>query len=241
MSRYNVGAGNHFKVPGWVPIDHQTSWYQNNPNNFVEYDMMLGGRLPIEDNSADIIYTSHTIEHIKEGMVIKFFSEAFRSLRPGGMLRITTPDVLLSYAALCRNDADWFYWDKDYLPKAYYNRQYLSPLAERWLDYVASPLNPNNKAPNSHKLNAEAIHLWLAEMGMGRALDYFTGLCEYNGEFAGNHISWWTASKLKDILVSIGFSEAYESAQNQSRALEIRTPHFDATVPEVSLFVEAIK
>lgn len=49
--------------------------------------------LPFEDQSFDWVFTEHFIEHLAPGDVVRWLSEVRRVLRPGGHVRITTPDL----------------------------------------------------------------------------------------------------------------------------------------------------
>ena len=49
--------------------------------------------LPHADGTVDVIYSSHMIEHLDKNEADAFLKEAFRVLRPGGILRISTPDL----------------------------------------------------------------------------------------------------------------------------------------------------
>ncbi len=48
---------------------------------------------PWKDNCADAIYVGQAIEHFHRGKVPAFLSECFRVLRPGGFIKLTTPDL----------------------------------------------------------------------------------------------------------------------------------------------------
>lgn len=51
-------------------------------------------RLPFADNSIDLIYTSHMVEHLDRETAAAFFKESLRVLRPKGILRIAVPDMM---------------------------------------------------------------------------------------------------------------------------------------------------
>ncbi|MET9611864.1 methyltransferase domain-containing protein [Kitasatospora indigofera] len=49
--------------------------------------------LPFADGSVDWVYAEHLIEHVTMPVAVGWLREARRVLRPGGVLRITTPDL----------------------------------------------------------------------------------------------------------------------------------------------------
>ena len=68
-----------------------------------------GRRWPFEDGSFDIVYSEHMFEHVLPTDGAAFLKEMYRVLRPGGVLRVTTPDLekyLLGYAR--RHEGDTF-------------------------------------------------------------------------------------------------------------------------------------
>jgi len=73
-------------------------------------------------------------------------------------------------------------------------------------------------------------------------LDYLVyGLAE-NNSTGTDHLNWFTAEKLIQLLSEAGFSEAYKSEFGKSKALVMRqVPLFDETLPYLSLYVEARK
>lgn len=52
-------------------------------------------RLPFDDGSADVIYSSHMLEHLSRRKASGFLAEARRVLAPGGIIRIAVPDLAL--------------------------------------------------------------------------------------------------------------------------------------------------
>ncbi|KAA2255899.1 class I SAM-dependent methyltransferase [Solihabitans fulvus] len=49
--------------------------------------------LPFEDGSVEWVYAEHLIEHIPLPVAVDWLTEVRRVLAPGGLLRITTPDL----------------------------------------------------------------------------------------------------------------------------------------------------
>jgi len=45
------------------------------------------------DSSVSVVYSSHMIEHLPRAKVGPFLREVHRILKPGGMIRIVTPDL----------------------------------------------------------------------------------------------------------------------------------------------------
>jgi len=60
--------------------------------NDIEYGDATRG-LPLQDNSVDVLYSSHMLEHLDRTEAEKFLEEAFRLLRAGGIIRIAVPDI----------------------------------------------------------------------------------------------------------------------------------------------------
>jgi SAM-dependent methyltransferase len=66
-------------------------------------------RIPFPDNSADVIYSAHMIEHLDRDEARRFLAEARRVLRPGGIVRLAAPDLrLLVDGYLSTGEADDF-------------------------------------------------------------------------------------------------------------------------------------
>lgn len=246
---YNIGAGD-FYHPYWTNLDHGSQWYNTeNKPNFIEHDLRGSRVLPIEPDSAIACYTSHVIEHIEEKFVLKMFREVFTSLRQGGVFRVQTgPDAETDFRAMMRGDANWFWWDKKlYSQPGKYEHNFFQPadsvpIEERWLYHVASQLAPNAKAKSDVKFNAEQVRAIIAEHGFEGGLNYLTSHCRYDPERPGNHMSWWTNEKVVRYLKEAGFTTVYRSGFRQSTLSILRNTNiFDRALPEISIYVEAIK
>lgn len=84
--KIHLGCGEKF-LPGWTHVDAR-------PGPHVDYvaDVL---DLPFDDDSAEMIYWCHGIEHIPFALVQPALAEWRRVLQPGGILRLSTPDFNL--------------------------------------------------------------------------------------------------------------------------------------------------
>ena len=81
----HVGCGNR-PIPGWCNTDVA------HLNANVQYVNALEP-LPFEDASFQYVFSEHFIEHLPFEEGLRFFREAARVLKPGGILRTATPDL----------------------------------------------------------------------------------------------------------------------------------------------------
>jgi predicted SAM-dependent methyltransferase len=58
---------------------------------FTEMD--ISRTLPVADDTIDWAFAEHLIEHVSMSVGIAWLTEVRRVLRPGGLLRLTTPDL----------------------------------------------------------------------------------------------------------------------------------------------------
>jgi len=81
----NLGCGTRFH-PEWINLDI-------NPISRHVSRADLSSGIPLPDSSCDVVYHSHLIEHLRPGDARMFLAECRRVLRPGGILRVATPDL----------------------------------------------------------------------------------------------------------------------------------------------------
>jgi predicted SAM-dependent methyltransferase len=100
--KLNVGCGK-VKLPGWLNIDIE-------PGADLVIDVRKS--LPFDNSSVGFIYNEHVLEHFTYEEGDKVLKEFERSLKPGGILRIATPDldyIIEKYSADWKN-AEWLSW-----------------------------------------------------------------------------------------------------------------------------------
>lgn len=86
-----LGSGPHL-LPGWLNTDVEP-WLKGH----VYLD--AAKPFPLPDRAFDFIFTEHMIEHLSYEGGAAMLGECFRVLKPGGKLRVATPN-LASLAAL---------------------------------------------------------------------------------------------------------------------------------------------
>ena len=87
--KLHLGCGKRF-IPGFVHIDAV-----DYPH--VDHVATIDNLNFLPDNSVDLIYNCHVLEHFKRKDVVRVLREWFRVIKPGGILRISVPD----FAKLC--------------------------------------------------------------------------------------------------------------------------------------------
>ncbi len=129
--RINVGCGTS-PIVGWVNFDnsysvrffeypfiarllHKFRLINSKQMHFIETGQSMrirwadAKRLPVNDSSADIIYSSHMLEHLDRVDAVIFLAEAKRVLKTGGIIRLCLPDLkILVETYLVSQDADSF-------------------------------------------------------------------------------------------------------------------------------------
>ena len=82
----NLACGSVFiDSPVWANFDFVAA------SGVKQADLL--GRLPLSDSSAQLIYSSHFLEHIPKPQVESFLRECLRVLQPGGVIRLALPDL----------------------------------------------------------------------------------------------------------------------------------------------------
>jgi predicted SAM-dependent methyltransferase len=246
---YNIGAGS-FRHPAWTNVDHPSSWYEDAQatNLDLKWDALANEPLPIESGTAEVLYTSHTIEHITDAAANNLFREARRVLKPGGIFRLTMPDIDLGHAAWRRNDRDYFNWIDRYSSPGDYQRISLrqpmnqASTSQVFLWHFASAASTLHVDGGPQRIDDAELQRLFDTLPYEQALSACTAKCpvEVQQRHPGNHINWWNADKLGRLLREAGFTDVYRSGYAQSRCPILRnTRFFDSTRPNVSLYMEA--
>lgn len=99
------------KLNQWHQENQRKKWgFQPNKMNLVQLgsggndlsewintnieDIDITQKLPFDHNSIDAYFLEHVIEHINTAEAYRFFEEVWRTLKPGGIIRLAFPDLV---------------------------------------------------------------------------------------------------------------------------------------------------
>ena len=84
-SRLHLACGSNI-LDGWANID-----LSSDKKSIISWD--LTKPLPVSSGTIHYIFSEHFIEHIRLGEGRDLLSECYRVLKPGGVLRVSTPNL----------------------------------------------------------------------------------------------------------------------------------------------------
>ncbi len=230
----NLGAGS-FYHPLWHNVDMPNEFYKDLQNNpYIEHDFSSRENLPLEDNSIEIAYCSHVIEHLSHEDVKHLFSEVMRVLNPEGIFRVTCPDSDLIYKAYMQNDK--YFWGPASPWKTNPKNQ-----TEKYLEHVATLLSPTFDNLSQKVLSEREVSDLASTLSREDFLDTLIGMLpsDANNILPEGHCNWFNYSKIESLLKDCGFNKINKSSYLQSSEAKLREPTmFDSTTPEFSLYVE---
>jgi predicted SAM-dependent methyltransferase len=102
-TKLHIGCGTNI-MKGWVNIDSDKALIPD-----MTLDVTEG--LPFKDNSVSFIFSEDFIEHVTLERAEKFLETCYRILKPGGVMRIVTPDlqtIVRTYVDRQEEALDWF-------------------------------------------------------------------------------------------------------------------------------------
>ena len=181
--RVNIGGGN-FLRHNWVNIDYPSKWYPYKEGVIdCKFDLTSGDPFPFEDNSIELFYSSHCMEHICSENFEHIFSEIYRSLKPGGGIRITVPCYDMLYDKYEEHRKEDQNGSREFLDT------FLNGFASYFMDRV--PVDEFQK-------NFET-------MSRSELADHYCSQIprDLHKDTAGHHINWWNFEKMKKLLEKI--------------------------------------
>jgi SAM-dependent methyltransferase len=104
--KINLGAGPNWYKEGWHVLDHKL----DKKNFRIKGDLL---HIKLKNNKCDLVFISHTLEHIPHINIQKVLCEINRIMKPGGTIRILVPDLRKIATAYVKKDKLFFKKAKD--------------------------------------------------------------------------------------------------------------------------------
>jgi len=123
-AKLQLGAG-HKILPGWF----NTDYFPRPDISFIDVTKTF----PVPPASFNFIFTEHHIEHISYKHAVFMVKECYRVLRPGGLIKINTPDLKNSvrfYLDENLNNGEFANHPNEYLYSGFYNAVNYIPVDE---------------------------------------------------------------------------------------------------------------
>ncbi len=100
--KVQLGPGQQNYLSGWINLD------ANKLHARIDVWANVLDGLPFRDNSVDVFYSHHVIEHLPDSFLPMHFADMYRSLKPGGFVRIGGPNGDTAAKKLIERDLSWF-------------------------------------------------------------------------------------------------------------------------------------
>ncbi len=81
----NLGCGTTYNV-NWINVD-----FVSTGEGVIGHNLLEG--IPFNDNTFEVVYHSHVLEHFPKDKAHLFIKECYRVLKPGGIIRVAIPDL----------------------------------------------------------------------------------------------------------------------------------------------------
>ncbi len=229
-----------------------------------DYKMVFdeNSKLPFKDNSLNMVYSAHNLEHLNYKTAENFFEEAYRVLKPEGELSIEVPDNELVYNEYKKSlkTKDFKFFDDnmgfDWSDEVLYNikknqkippeilTEYMKDPSVKVSNCIASYCEPEfTGAHTPFVLDPKIFNHKFESLKMDDFFSWYTDFLSIEQKNSGGHISSWYPEKLINILSKKGFN-AKQRKYKESRRIK---SNFFIFVPDrehrtnVSFRISAIK
>jgi SAM-dependent methyltransferase len=102
LVRVQLGPGQKNYLPDWINVD------ANIVTAKCDVWANLVDPLPFHDETVDVFYSHHVVEHLPDQYLVSHFKDLHRCLKPGGMFRVGGPHGHNALQKYLQNDLAWF-------------------------------------------------------------------------------------------------------------------------------------
>ncbi len=224
----NVGDG-YFAREDWRLLDYagEDSNYPYD-QELLDYNINLleTKEWPIPNNSFNAVYSSHCLEHLTMDAIRFSIGQIFRVLKPGGIFRLTVPDIDPAYEAYLRFDLTWFEENGNSADR--------SNITAHFLDYFS---NKKISDIDIDRFNSDIKTLSKTDF-LNKYINSSIDLRTHRFE---SHVSWINFDLAQSIGKDIGFSKVLLSSKGKSLSKEMQKPNFDHKPGKGNLYVDFVK
>jgi SAM-dependent methyltransferase len=235
----NIGAGNNV-IEGFRSLDIYTPHYYRSREAFdatrVEYDMRRDA-IPVASGSVDNIYVNHVIEHVETEHVERFFAEAHRVLRPGGVLRVGCPDADFVHRVSSFENGYWN-WRRNWFARNTTREPDQISQFDAMIGMLATRrMRGYNHAVASLEIGEEDVK----GMQYSEFLERLRDGLVFDETHPEEHINSWDFARLRNLASSIGFTHVVSSKPRGSISAQMQGPAFDSNHNHMSLYVDIVR
>lgn len=184
--------------------------------------------VPEADNTVELIYCAHTLEHLDFGSALRFLEECFRILKKNGVMRIALPNTknhLLMLQYVANQGKILREIELNYRKDA--ARHILS-------DTENLPLENVKEKIYEAKFNGEAFY--------SEIVVEHPDMAKFDKNKPERHITYWDFNKLIETAQKIGFSSIIPTYQGSSVAKPFCNLHvFDTSEPHIAFYADIVK
>lgn len=207
--------------------------------------------LPFRDESVEVVYSSHLIEHLDGEADKRLFREIVRILKPGGLLRLCCPDMDYFIDSYLTDEKRAFFTDEYGVGtgRTLYDevamcveRFSLDPRLLETHQLLINIFCGYSDKPNDAPIfDRQSVERNVRTMDKEEFVRWSCSHCDRSRP--GGHINGFNAEKLIRFLQELPFSYVYRSAYRESALRELNeNPRIDLELRRnVSLYVEAVK
>tara|TARA_R110002096_G_scaffold153877_3_gene317875 strand:+ start:139 stop:897 length:759 start_codon:yes stop_codon:yes gene_type:complete len=230
---------------GWTTIDRNGGIIRMHLDEKTKFSMF-------DDNSVSCIYSSHMIEHMELESVQNIFNEAYRILKPGGVIRTCCPNAS-QFIQEYKKDPATFGTHYDYAASG---RTYYGEI-EMWTNILKMDPEAKSKCLLPHNLLCAEFVCYCDPPQYGHTFDkaqFDIMIAKTEEEFLewvashyesgrpAGHMTAFTPDKVKALYVKAGFEyeNTFDMEYRKSNIPEIAEIDLQLR-KNISLYVEGIK
>ncbi len=229
---FGSGAFNHKR---WQNFDYPgiSEYYKNLlgkiGKDYIPIDLNKDKlKIPFDNNSVELIYFSHVLEHLNKKKGIHLFKEFNRILKPGGIVRVVLPhtDKTIFFSSLIDKQQNINNSEKELSTSSSISHTF----------YQVANLS------NSELLKISRENDFKLEKIESKLLDINPKLGIFDPQNPDFHISYWNEERIIKLSEETGFSKIYPLLRGHTFADPFKNLcTFDISEPHLSMYFELIK